>query len=212
MIRHAPLLCITPFLAGICAAAETASYTGTAFGTGPQIIPGTIEIERYDVAPGNQDGITFHYRGTPKASPFRPAGDAIGIAGFGPGHVTTAGAPEAADQIYAGWTQSGEWWRYTVDVAEAGTYALGGHFAAGGNGGVISVAFVSPNAAEPITTGPLKIPTTAGFQPGVEVYHVWEKLDHMATMTLPAGRAVLTVKIEVGAGLNLDSLTFTKVQ
>lgn len=195
----------TASIAAAPAVPPSGAYTGTPFGGTAQRIPGTIEIERYDVAPGNQDGITFHYSGQPKASPFRPAGDAIGLAVFGQGHVTIDGKPEAADQVYAGWTQGGEWFRYTIEVAEAGTYLIGGHVAAGGGNGKLSISF-GPS----LTTGPLPIPTTAGHQPGVEVYHVWERLDHLAELTLPAGQAVMTVKIENAGGLNLDSLTFTR--
>ena len=61
-----------------------------------------------------------------------------------------------------------------------------------------------------ITTGPVEIPTTAGFQPGVEVYHVWETLDHLAEIKLPAGTYVMMFKIENNAGLNLDYFSFTK--
>lgn len=208
------LLCASSLLVANLGAADTASaaapaatdaYTGTPFGGAAQKIPGTIEIERYGVAPGNRDGISFHYGSQPKASPFRPAGDAIGLAVFGQGHVTIDGKSEAADQVYAGWTQTGEWFRYTVEVAEAGTYIIGGHVAAGGNNAKLSLSF-GPS----LTTGPLPIPTTAGHQPGVEVYHVWERLDHLAELTLPAGQAVLTVKIENAGGMNLDSLTFTR--
>jgi hypothetical protein len=38
----------------------------------------------------------------------------------------------------------------------------------------------------------------------VEVYHVWETLDHLAEIHLLAADHVMTVKIEKAGGMNLD--------
>ena len=61
-------------------------------------------------------------------------------------------------------------------------------------------------------TGPLEIPTTAGYQPGVEVYHVWEKLQRLAQVKLAKGLYVMTVKVEAVAGLNIEYYTVTRAQ
>jgi hypothetical protein len=135
----------------------------------------------------------------------RSTPDSIGLARFGPGHVSILGKPEEPGQAYVGWTEVGEWLKYTVRVKESGTYVFGGHFAAGSKGAKISVSF-SPQ----IQSGLIEIPTTAGYQPGVEVYHVWETLDHLAEFDLPAGIYVMTVKIEAVAGLNFDYFTFAR--
>jgi len=182
-----------------------ADYTGKPYTGTPQVIPGIIQAATYDIAPGGAKEITFSYHGDAKTTAYRTSPDSIGLAGFGNGHVSTTGQPEAPDQVYVGWTETGEWLKYTVRVAESGTYLLGGKFAAGGKGTKISVTFTPQ-----LTTGPIEIPTTAGYQPGVEVYHVWEKLDHLAEITLPAGTFVMTFKIEEDSGLNLQYLSFTK--
>lgn len=187
-------------------AAPAAAYAGKPYGGKPQPIPGTIQAEAYDTVPGGVSaGVTID-RGEPKQTPYRTTPDSVGLAGFGNGHVTIDGKPEASDQVYAGWTHQGQWWKYTVQVAEAGTYVFGTKCAAGNTGSKISVTFVPGD----ITTGPLEIPTTAGHQPGVEVYHVWETLGNMAEIKLPAGTFVMTVKIEAKAGLNFDYFTFVK--
>ncbi len=186
-------------------------YTGKPYAGTIATIPGTIQAEAYDVSPANAKGVTFNYNGQPKKSPWRTTPDSIGLANFGRGHVTTAGQPEAPEQIYAGWTHVGEWWKYTVKVADKGTYTIGGHFASGSKNARLSFVFTpQPLSAPDITTGALAIPTTAGFQPGVEVYHVWEKLDVIGEVGLSPGVYILTVKIENEAGLNVDYFIFTK--
>lgn len=177
-----------------------ADYAGKPMRGTPASVPGIIQAEAYDVG-----AETVGNAGEPRKSAHRPISDAVGVAEFGQGHVSTTGKTEAADQVYVGWTQTGEWLKYTITVTEPGTYVFGGKFAAGAKDAKISATF-SPG----ITTGPVAIPTTAGFQPGVEVYHVWETLDHLAEIQLPAGTTVMTIKIESGAGLNFDYFTLTK--
>lgn len=182
-------------------------YTGKPLDGTPQTIPGTIQAESsYDVASsGEAKGVTVEVKAELRKSPVRPVADAVGLARYGSGHVSTTGQAEAPEQFYVGWTETGEWLCYTVQVKEAGAYVFGGKFSAGGKGSLVSVTFTPE-----LTTGPVEIPTTVGFQPGVEVYHVWETLDHLAELTLPAGVYVMKVKIEKSAGLNMDYFTFTK--
>jgi len=204
-------VCLVPILPKVAHAAdEPAKYTGLPYGGKVASLPGIIQTEAYDVAPEATNGISFNYNGTPNKGNLRTTGDAIGLAKFGNGHVSIKGEPENADQIYAGWTHTGEWFKYTVHVNESGVYQFGGHFSAADKGGTISATFTSPTTAAPITTGPVEIPTTAGYQPNVEVYHVWETLDNLAEINLPKGDYVLTVKIEKNAGINLDYFSFNK--
>ena len=191
----------------LAAAQSTPTYAGKPYNGKPLAIPGTIQAEEYDISPNAANDVTFHYKGTPKKSPNRTSPDSIMVAGFGSGHVSTDGKPEDPKQVYVGWTQPGEWLKYTVQVDQPGTYVFGGKMSAGGKGAKISATF----APSSITTGPVEIPTTAGFQPGVEVYHVWETLDKLAEVKLPAGTYVMTIKIESpNAGMNFDYFTFTK--
>jgi hypothetical protein len=178
-------------------------YMGMPYGGTPQVIPGVISAIQYDVGGNN---VAFSYAGTVNQCAQRSTGDCIGIASFGNGQVTTTNMPEASTQSYVGWTKTGEWIHYTVQVTEPGTYAIGAHLSAANTGAKVSFGF-SPD----ITTGPLDVPTTAGYVPGVEVYHVWERLGSMALVTLPAGVTVLTFQIEAVAGLNVESFTFTKM-
>jgi hypothetical protein len=184
-------------------AADAPDYTGRPYNKDPIAIPGTIKATEYDIAPSNANGITFNYSKPPKPGKIRTTGDCIGLGTFDKSHVTTKGEPEDLKQTYLGWTEAGEWTKYTLQVKTAGTYVIGGHFAAGLKGAKVSFAFGD------VTTGPLEIPTTAGFQPGVEVYHVWERLDNLAEVKLPAGDVVMKFKIEAVAGINVESITLT---
>jgi hypothetical protein len=186
------------------------SYVPAHYGGTPKtgthlVIPGTIRAADYDMSPYGANHITFSYNGNSTKTEFRPGEDSIGLAAFGQGHVSITGVPEAPNQVYVGWTEPNEWLKYTVQVLEAGTYIIGGKFAAGSTGATLTFTFTPE-----LTTGEIEIPTTAGFQPGVEIYHVWEKLDHLKEVTLPAGVFVMTVKIGKVAGLNLESFSFTK--
>jgi hypothetical protein len=184
-----------------------ADYAGRPYGGMACEIPGVIQAEDYDVAPGNTNGVTFNYSHGAKKGEYRTTGDSIGVLRFGDSHVTTNGAPEKPDQFYLGFTHNGEWIKYTVHVAETGTYRFGGKFAAAFRNGRLAVAF-SPT----LKLGPLAIPTTAGYQPGVEVYHVWEVLDNLGEVTLPAGTYVMTVTLENCGGMNLDYFTLAKIR
>jgi hypothetical protein len=180
-------------------------YAGKPCGGKARQIPGIIQAEDYDVAPSGVDGITFHYTGTVRNANLRATGDGIALARFGAGHVSIKGEPQNTNQVYVGWTETGQWMKYSVHVPETGTYRLGGHFAAAETNATLSVTFIPE-----IKTGPMTLPTTAGYQPGVEVYHVWETLDHLADIRIPAGDYVMTVKIENAGGMNIDYLSFTR--
>lgn len=181
-------------------------YAGKPFNGEPLAIPGIIQAEQYDTSPGGVNDVSFHYKGAVTKNVNRKEKDAIGVGKFGDDHVTVDGAAEAAGQLYLGWTQKGQWMKYTVTLKEPGTYNFGAKYAAGNQGGMITATF------EPdFGTGQVEIPTTAGHQPQVEVYHVWATDDHLAEITLPeAGTYVLTITIEKAAGMNFDYFTFVK--
>ena len=210
MTLEKPILLQTAFslLSAAILPAQTlpTDYAGKPYLGEPHAIPGTIQAEQYDISPDARNDVSFHYNGKPKLGPHRTTADSIGVADFGGGHVSTDGKPEAPEQAYVGWTHSGEWLKYTVQVTEPGIYVFGGKFAAGNKGAKVSITF-APDAV----IGPVEIPTTAGFQPGVEVYHVWENLDHLGEVKLPAGTFVMTVKIESPvSGMNFDHFTLTR--
>lgn len=180
-------------------------YSGKPYRSLIQIIPGTIQAEHYDVAPDKRNGISYNSHGQPQVGPYRISGDCIDVHRFGKGHKSVIGRREPADQVYVAADGGGEWWKYTVQVRETGTYLMSGHFAVQDDDTQISVSFGSE-----ITAGSIHLPQTSGKQSGEDWSHTWETTDTLTEVTLPAGLYVMTVKVDRGAGLNFDYLTFTR--
>ncbi|HWB60265.1 MAG TPA: hypothetical protein VG733_12285, partial [Chthoniobacteraceae bacterium] len=122
----------TSFLVSLalCQAADAPAYTGTPYGGKPQEIPGVIQAQNYDVAPNNAPDITQHRGKGKPGGKARTTGDAIGFGGFDGSHYDAKGQKLKQTGFYVGWTDAGDWWKYTVKVNDAGTYDLGAHLSA----------------------------------------------------------------------------------
>jgi hypothetical protein len=108
------------------------------------------------------------------------------------------------DQLYVGWTKPGEWIKYTVMVAQAGTYQLGIMFTSNKNGKIS----ISVNDRD--VTGPILIPSTAVDAETVpwRQWHHWNYLDHIARVTLKKGLQTITIHtLELG-DMNYDFINF----
>jgi hypothetical protein len=108
------------------------------------------------------------------------------------------------DLPYVGWTESGEWFNITVDVASAGTYAADFLYTSN-RGGTISIDVNGKEA-----TGPLQVPTT--YDPADPVawrqWHHWNLAPKLFKICLGKGRNVLTVHILTGGNMNLAYFDF----
>ncbi len=109
-----------------------------------------------------------------------------------------------ANQLYVGWTEPGEWFNLTVQVAHAGPFTAdllytsnrGGRIALDLNGLPVGTAIDIPstfNAADPIAW---------------RQWHHWNVLPDAAVIELPAGRNVLTVHILTSGQMNLATFDF----
>ncbi len=181
-----------------------ANYTGTPFGGTPQVIPGKIEIEKYDLGGA---GVAF------QADP----GGAFNKCGFMRNDALKlqctqqAGSPmdkslpgcgtEPAGQIYLGYIGAGNWYKYTVNVLEAGTYVISGHEGVAGN---TQMQFTF---TDQVKTGNITLPSTD--QCNFEAYHVWAVHQNLGTIALTPGKYVLTINV-VAAAMNLDWFEFKK--
>src|SRR6202012_412547 len=150
------------------------------FGGTAAAVPGTVQAENYDT--GGQ-AVAYNVTSTNgSANSYRSDGvDLEATTDTGGGHDL-------------GWTAAGQWSRYTVNVATAGTYTVGLRLAA--PSAVTDGLHIASSAGTNLS-GNVNVPATGGYQ-------AWTTVN--ATVTLPAGTQTLTVDQDA-AGWNLHSLT-----
>jgi hypothetical protein len=151
------------------------------YGGTPAAIPGTVLAENYDT--GGQ-GVGYNVtsvNGTDNA--YRSDGV----------DLETTSAPGGGNNI--GWTAAGQWFRYTVNVATAGTYTVTFEVAAES---AVADAFHLSNSAGTNLSGSVAVPDTGAWQ-------TWTTVT--ATVTLPAGTQTLTLNQDAG-GWNIYSMAF----
>jgi hypothetical protein len=153
----------------------TSAFSSTPYSGTPMALPGTIDAAYFDHGGAN-----------------------IAYADTSPGN--TGGAFRATDvDLEAsslgghnlGWTEAGEWVRYTVNVQTAGTYTAQFRVASVG-GGAVRIAAGTPSA----DTRDVVVPDTRGWQS-------WTTVG--VPITLAAGQQTFTVRFLTG-GVNLRSI------
>jgi hypothetical protein len=151
-------------------------YGGTA-----AAVPGTVQAANYDT--GGQ-GVAYNVtsvNGT--ANSYRPDG------------VDLETCTDTGCGYDLGWTATGQWSRYTVSVATAGTYAVSLRVAS--PSGVTDGLHIASSAGTSLS-GAVNVPDTGGWQDWATV---------TASVTLPAGQQTLTVDQDNG-GWNLRYMAF----
>jgi alpha-L-fucosidase 2 len=151
-------------------------YAGT-----PAAVPGTVQAANYDT--GGQ-GIAYNV---------------TSVNGSGNGYRSDGVDLEATSDTGGGddlgWTGSGQWFKYTVNVATAGTYTVGLRVAAPS---AVTDALHISNSSGTNLSGNVNLPATGGWQ-------TWTTVN--ATVTLPAGQQTLTLNEDNG-GWNIHNLSF----
>ena len=94
-----------------------------------------------------------------------------------------------------GWTASGQWFKYTVNVATAGTYTVS--FRLASPSGVTDGLHIASSSGASLS-GNINVPATGGWQ-------TWATVT--ASVTLPAGVQTLTVDQD-NAGWNMHYMAF----
>src|SRR6202021_1292175 len=107
----------------------------------------------------------------------------------------TQSTPPAGVPYDLGWTATGQWFKYTVNVATAGTYTVSLRLAS--PNGVTDGLHIA-NSAGANLSGNINVPDTGGWQ-------TWATAT--TTVTLPAGQQTLTVDQDNG-GWNLHTMAF----
>jgi hypothetical protein len=153
-----------------------APYGGTAWP-----IPGQVEVENYDVG---GEGVAYHDADAAnQGGQYRSEGVDI---------ETTSDTGGGYD---VGWTASGEWMKYTVNVTVSGTYTLNFRVASPNTGSALHLEVDGNNV-----TGSLTVPNTGGWQ----TYTTFSKTG----ISLSAGQHVLRLVTDAG-GMNYNWFSVT---
>jgi chitinase len=151
-------------------------YGGTA-----AAIPGTVQAANYDTG---GPGVAYNVSSTNgTANSYRSDGVDLEA-------CTDTGC---GDDI--GWTAAGQWFKYTVSVATAGTYTVSLRLAS--PSGVTDGLHIASSSGANLS-GNINVPDTGGWQ-------TWTTVT--ANVTLPAGQQTLTIDQDNG-GWNIHQLTF----
>jgi hypothetical protein len=141
-----------------------------------------------------------------------------GLSHMGPGEPDDYpdGMPVTPYFPYLSYTTPGMWFKYTVEVLEAGTYSVSGLDGTprpNGVGGTAPTPQVSLDFGGGITTGTFTVPPSECVNAATctEGFHVWQVNSNMAKVTFPAaGTYVMTFNL-VSSVLNPGYWTFTKM-
>ena len=108
------------------------------------------------------------------------------------------------NQPYVGWTEPGEWFKITVQVARAGTYTMDFLYTSN-RGGTISLDLDGEKL-----TDPLEIVSTKDDADPLawRQWHHWNILKGLAVVSLPKGKHVLTIHILTNGNMNLAYFDF----
>jgi chitinase len=167
----------------VASATYTINSSEGPFGGTAAAIPGTIQAENYDT--GGQ-GVAYNVtsiNGTDN--------------GYRSDGVDLEVCSDTGGGVDLGWESPGQWFKYTVNVATAGTYTVSFRVAAPN---AVTDAFHLSNSSGTNLSGNVNVPATGGYQ-------TWATVT--ASVTLPAGQQVLTLNQDTGGGVwNINYMTF----
>jgi hypothetical protein len=150
------------------------------YGGTPAAVPGTVQAENYDTGgPGAGYNVT-----------------SVNGSGYRTDSVDLEATSDTGGGYNLGWTGSGQWQRYTVNVAAAGSYSVAIRLAAPS---AVTDAFHLASSTGTNLSGDVDVPATGGWQ-------TWTTVT--ANVTLPAGQQILTLAQDNG-GWNINYLTFS---
>jgi hypothetical protein len=167
----------------VASATYTISTSEGPFGGTAAAIPGTVQAENYDT--GGQ-GVAYNVtsiNGTDN--------------GYRSDGVDLEVCSDTGGGVDVGWESPGQWFKYTVNVATAGTYTVSFRVAAPN---AVTDAFHLSNASGTNLSGNVNVPATGGYQ-------TWATVT--ANVTLPSGQQVLTLNQDTGGGVwNINYASF----
>jgi len=156
------------------------------YGGSPNLIPGTIQFENYDVG-GNGYAYLDNATGNTGGATFRTNED-----------VDIENCTDVGTGYNIGYATAGEWMEYTVSVASTGKYNVKIRSACNGDGRTISLSMDGKDIASNIA-----VPNTAGWQ-------TWTNID-IKDIQLEAGEHVLRLTIGATDYVNLNYIVFEAI-
>jgi hypothetical protein len=153
------------------------------YGGTPAAVPGVVQAENYDT--GGQ-GVAYNATSTNgTGNSYRSDG------------IDLEATSDSGGGYDLGWTSSGQWFRYTVNAASAGTYTVSFRVAAPS---AVTDALHLSSASGANLSGNVSIPATGGWQN-------WSTVT--ATVQLAAGQQTLAVDQDNG-GWNINYMSFAR--
>ena len=216
------LIIVSLFLAFACKSQNSGykgrPYEDQVYNKGAQVVPGKLQCEYYDFG---GEGIAFHDSdsvnsgsgGLNKADGsylhefrIKEAVD-ISYTKFQVPPIDNTPynfADPKRDQHYVGWTNPGEWTKYTIKVETEGTYQLGLMYTANKN------AKISFSVNDVDVSGPLSVPSTfvAADTVAWRQWHHWNYIDNIAEVHLKEGIQTFTLHTLETGDMNYESLDF----
>jgi len=145
-------------------------------------IPGVIEAENYDYG---GEGVAYHDNDAAnQGSVYRNVINAVDI--------QAASSDEGGFDV--GWTNSGEWLKYSVSIGVTGTYTISTRVASPNTGGSFRIEIDGVDK-----TGTLVVPNTGGYQ-------MWQDVNK-TSVSLTSGKHVMRFYI-VSGGFNVSKFKF----
>jgi hypothetical protein len=212
------------FLLSGCATANLNDYQGRPFQDGryqggAQKIPGRVQCAYYDLG---GEGVAYHSadRVNHGSGALNPANGTYlnefrmreGIStSYTKFHDAIDNNPynlvqPPEGQLYVGWTVPGEWFKMTVEVEQAGLYAIDLLYTSN-RGGTISL----DRNGEPLVSSINIISTHNDKDPiAWRQWHHWNVMTNIAEVKLPKGVSVLTLHIATEGNMNLACLDFKR--
>jgi hypothetical protein len=206
--RLPSLLLLTAFLASVSAsrAAVPAGYPGTPYQGKVQDIPGRVFLSDFDQGPKNVVWHDYETRNQWACKVRDSTGVGLQIMGQGGDKGDTKEADSLVKarigKCYLAQTNTGDWTKYTVKVAQAGTYTLAMLTAAQGTTTpFVAVSLLSDK--DSAGTGKLTLPLTTYF-------HNWVYTRSLASLSLDTGLQVLRFDIPGNGPMNIDYIDFAR--
>lgn len=111
------------------------------------------------------------------------------------------------EQFYVGWTNAGEWTKYTIDVKKKGLYQVGLMYTANQN------AEISLTISDVNKTGVISIPSTYAEADtiGWRQWDPWNYLESISIVEIKKGKQILSLRIVSVGQMNFDYLNFIKL-